>query len=480
MRIVNGLADFSNSEVHYIMKKMILTVIGGGSVNWMRGLMRDIYLVDEFSGGEIRLVDPKLDHTQSVAAMLHKFNELRGKDYKISIVEDRREALKDADFVLMTFSPGAMEAYYNDIEIPVKYGIRQPVSMTVGPCGISAAVRTIPVCYDIVKEMEELCPGAWVLNYTNPMSVLTRAMFMASKTVKVLGMCHGFHDFGHLAGPLLGLPKPEGMGLLEYLYHWLPEQGLEYKVAGLNHFIFLTKAELNGRDMLPVVREYCKKFRDLGEGTGKTEGNESPFRSDMGAAFAICRQLGYIPINADRHTIEFWPSLCNVRNGYGMKYGVQKTTVDYRNLMKIHQKNHIDNVAKGITSVDWSYSGEEMVEIIKAIANGTSFRGIVNVPNKGQISNLPKDVIVETFGVITKDGVIPEDSGELPGSIGTLSRLHADIHELTVRAALEGSRELFIEALSLDPLSAGADFCEIPQMAEELLEANKQWLPRFF
>ena len=119
---------------------MILTVIGGGSSQWMKSLMRDVYLLDEVDSGEIRLVDPKREHVEAVARMLETFNRMRNKDYQISVTDDRRAALKGADFVMTTFSPGSMDAFYNDLEIPIKYGIRIPVSMTVGPPGISAAL----------------------------------------------------------------------------------------------------------------------------------------------------------------------------------------------------------------------------------------------------------------------------------------------------------------------------------------------------
>jgi alpha-galactosidase len=151
---------------------MILTVIGGGSSQWMKSLMRDVYFLDEVGGGEIRLVDPKRDNVEAVARMLETFNKVRNKDYKISVTNDRREALKHADFVMTTFSPGSMDAFYHDLEVPIKYGIRIPVSMTVGPPGISAALRTAPIAYEIVEDMEAMCPGAWLLNVTNPMSVV--------------------------------------------------------------------------------------------------------------------------------------------------------------------------------------------------------------------------------------------------------------------------------------------------------------------
>ena len=135
------------------MKKIKLAVIGGGSVNWMRGLMKDVYMLGGVDGGEIRLVDPNLSHVTSVKNMLIKFNECSDKKFDVSIVEDRREAMRGCDFVLTTFSPGAMDAFFNDLEIPVKYGVRLPVSMTCGISGISAAIRTVPVAYEITKEM---------------------------------------------------------------------------------------------------------------------------------------------------------------------------------------------------------------------------------------------------------------------------------------------------------------------------------------
>ncbi|MEC0266787.1 MULTISPECIES: hypothetical protein [Paenibacillus] len=460
------------------MDSMNLTIIGGGSVNWMAGLMRDVYLLDEIQGGEIRLVDPNREHVEAVAAMLHTFNRLRNKEYRVRIMDDRKEALQGADFVLTTFSPGAMDAFWNDLELPIQYGIRQPVSMTVGPCGISASLRTAPVAYELVQEMEEICPGAWLFNVTNPMSVVTRAMNKAAKSVKVVGMCHELHAAPKYFGPMLGLPKPEGMNVTDYLYRWLPEQGFHYEVAGVNHFIWLTKAELNGQDVRPRIRAYAQEHWDI-EDEGAA-GKHDSFHNKSAAKLALCRHFGYLPLAGDRHLIEFYPSLCNVRNGYGMKYGVLKTTVDARRLTKVHQLDTIRQLASGVKEVSWQRSGEEMTEIMKAIVTGGETPAIVNVPNEGQIGNMPKDVIVETLATVGSSGIHPWASGDLPGPVGSLCRLHADVHELTLKAALEGSRETLIEALSLDPLSGLADFSELGELADSLLRANRSWLPRFF
>lgn len=461
------------------MQKTI-TIIGGGSVNWMRSLMRDIYLLDEVDGGEIRLVDPNRQHTEAVAAMLNTFNRLRGKTYTVSIIENRREALTGADFVLTTFSPGSMDAFWNDLELPIKYGIRLPVSMTVGVSGISAALRTVPVAYEIVEDMETVCPGAWLLNVTNPMSTVTRAMNLAAKKTKVIGLCHEFHALPNYLGPMLGLYRPEQVGLLEYLYEWLPAQGFEYTVAGINHFIWLTQATLNQEDVLPRIREYCHSHWQI-DPPGAQPGKKAvdPFSNYGQAKLALCRQFGYLPLAGDRHLVEFYPSLCNPRNGYAMKYGVNKTTVDYRRLMKVNEYKHIQDVAAEKQPASWEKSGEEMIEIMRAVITGGSTTAIVNMPNQGQIANMPHGPVVETLATVSARGVEPKMSGELPGAVGSLCRLHADVHELTVQAALQGNRKLLIEALSLDPSSGGADFSEIPELADELLRANLQWLPRF-
>lgn len=456
---------------------VIFTVIGGGSTTWMPALMRDVYLVDEIEGGEIRLVDPNVGYAEAVKEMLVTFNKLKNKNYKVSVIEDRRKALEGADFVLCTMSPGSMDAFYNDLEIPIKYGVRQPVSMTVGPCGISASLRTVPVAYEVVSDMEEICPSAWMLNVTNPMSTVTKAMNLAAKNTRVIGMCHEFHAFPTFLDHMLGIKQPEGMNCLNFLYHWLPEQGFDYTIAGLNHFIFLTKAVYQGIDMLPRIREYCNQHFELEEAEVP---DKDPWKNKSAVKLAMCRQFGYLPIPGDRHLVEFYPSMCNVRNGYGMKYGVSKTTVDNRIHLKESKYEYIKRLARDEEKLSWESSGEEMVSIIKAIINKTSVTSIVNMPNIGQISNIPEGRIVETFAEISAAGIKPKFSGELPGSIGSLCRLHSDVHELTVKAALEGSRDLFVEALSLDPSSGNADFSELSDLADDLLKANKAYLPRFF
>jgi len=465
------------------MHKAVITVIGAGSVNWMSQLMRDIYMEDELCGGEIRLVDPNEEYMKAVADMLMMFNKTRNKDYAVKMVKNRREALDGADFVLTTFSPGSLKAYRVDLELPVKYGIQVPVSMTTGIPGISSALRTLPVAAEIVRDMEDMCPSAWLLNVTNPMTMVTQAMNAAAKNVKVVGLCHEFHGFGDYIIPMLGLERPEGVHVSDILYKWLGEQGFEYTVAGINHFIWITEAKYKGVDFLPKIREFCRDYKSLNDykaSVGLPPAEEDPFVSVGEVKFAMCRQLGYFPMVGDRHLVEFLPSLCNTRNGYARKYNVQKTTVDHRLSLQAARFEMIKEIAAGRQDIAWEKSSEEISAIMLAVLNKKSVTGIVNLPNQGQISNMPMGSVVETFATIDHNGAKPKISGELPNSIGTLCRFHNDVYQLTYDAAMNGDRDKLIEAMSLDMSNGGADFGEIPALANELLEKNRELLPRFF
>ena len=460
--------------------KIKIAIIGGGSVNWMRILMKDIYALRGVEGGEIRLVDPNVPHVTSVKNMAEKFNEASDKYFDISIVEDRREALKDCNYVITTFSPGSMDAFFNDLEIPVKYGVRLPVSMTCGISGMSAALRTVPVAYEIAQDMEAVCPGAILLNVTNPMTAVTRAFNLPAKTITVYGICHEIHKLSHYLGKIFGLYAPNGMHISKYLYSWLQEQGFEYTVAGLNHYIWLTKATYHGEDVLDKIRQYAMEHENFDDLPEHYQGT-NPYSNSGQAKLALCRQFGYLPIPGDRHLIEFMSSMCNNQNGFGMDYGIVKTTVDSRKLDKVLQKQEIDKMASGEIPVTFSRSGEEVAGIMQAYIDQTEMITICNRSNIGQISNLPKDVIVETFIKKEKDGsVTPIPAGDLPRPIHHLCYLHSSINEMVVDAALNGDRNLFVEAMSLDPSTGPMDFKKIPQLCDDLLYANQKWLPRFF
>jgi len=480
-----------------------IAVIGGGSVNWMPTLMRDVYMMEGVDGGEIRLIDPDIERAEAVASMLNQFNKQRNKEFKISVVPNRREGLDGVDMAISTFCPGGIEAYHYDLEVPVKYGIQQPVSGTVGPCGIYNALRTVSVANEVIQDMEEMCPGAWMLSETNPMTAVTDAMNRAAKTVKVIGMCHEFHAFGQLSKAIFGFRPPKDIHLLKYLYEWLADNGFEYTIAGINHFIWLTQASLNGNDALPMVREFAAnnknnldvvkkileeegddehkqpEFENWAQRTEEGEFELYPWENHWEAKLAAARRFGHLSIGGDRHMIEFIPSFCNMHNGFGMQYGVVKTTGDHRKHLMDIRLDEIKQYGTGEKQITWNPSPEELTVVMEGILFNKDVPCIVNLPNKGQISNLPEGAIVETFATVNGDTVTPTPSGDLPEPMASYARLHLEVIRLTIEAGLEADRSKLLQALSLDPLCQTIDFNMHEAMADDMIKATRKWLPRW-
>jgi alpha-galactosidase len=268
------------------------------------------------------------------------------------------------------------------------------------------------------------------------------------------------------------------MDVLTYLYRYLKEQSVRYTVAGINHFIWLTELERNGEDLIPEVRNFAATHHEIVD-ENKAHQSGNPFQGTHGVKLMLCRRFGYMPLVGDRHLVEFMPTLCNVRNGYAMQHGVSKTTVDFRRLQKLRQLAEVEQLASGQEKPDWTVSDEPLREIMRAIITGEETETIANTPNVGQLEGLPEGAIVETICTVSKDSIRPHPSGRLPFGIEALVKLHIEVQNLTYEAAMEGSRDKLVQAMTLDPLSAGADFEEIADLTDELIAANREWLPRF-
>jgi len=312
------------------------------------------------------------------------------------------------------------------------------------------------------------------------MTAVTKAFNLPKKTIKVYGICHEVHALEVFLGRIFGLYKPQNMPIGEYMHKWLLEQGFEYTVAGINHFIWLTKASLNGKDVLDDVYQFALKNETLDYANLGAQATNS-YVNNCQAKLAMCRQFGYLPIPGDRHLIEFYSSLCNNQNGFGLGYGVFKTTVESRRLDKIWQHNYINDIANGKAEIHWDRSGEEIYDIMQAYIDQTELITVANLPNEGQIENLPLGSVVETKVKKEADGSItPINAGLLPAPVQALCALHTTINDMVVESALNGDRKLLVQAMSLDPSTGTMDFRKIPQLCDDLLNANKKWLPRFF
>jgi alpha-galactosidase len=345
-----------------------------------------------------------------------------------------------------------------DLDIPERYGIYQSVGDTVGPGGLSRALRNVPVLVEIARTMERVCPSAWMLNLTNPLTVLTRAVGLTTH-VKVMGLCH------ELFGVRGGLIR---------IFGGTPED-FQWRVAGINHLIWLLDMTIRGQDGLQMVRELVDSGRQVPLPPSRGAWHE-PFVDRWQLKLALFDLYGALPAAGDRHLAEFFSWCLTEATHRGADLGVLLTSIEDR-------QQQVGSARAAVrAAIDGDFprlerSPEATADIISAVANGGSTRTIVNLPNTGQIDNLPRGAVVETLADITSAGAFPNSVGALP--LGVLSTLepHVVNQELIVQAALTGDRSLALQAMVNDPLVAS--LATARAVVDDLLKAHAPLLPQF-
>lgn len=441
-----------------------ITIIGGGSYNWTPTIINDILLTPGLDGSRIVLEDIAPAPLATIHRLGQKMVEEKRSNCTLSSTTSEAEALKDADFVIVTISTGGFETMAKDLEIPLKYGVNQTVGDTVGPGGLARALRSIPVMVEIAKNMERLCPRARLINYTNPMSTLCLAISQTTN-IKTIGLCHELQGVLYIVRSMLKLPERAEM---------------EVGVAGVNHFIWLLSLRIDGRDGFSMLREWMK--------------NPTPFQvqdEDVKEMFApsmidraklkleLFEKYGYLPAAGDRHIAEFFDRYLKDIGQAEQKYGIKPTSMKERAGTWFEAvKAYAHGMLEETFPLPSQKSSESISEILAALAGRESPRTeIVNLPNKGQIKNLPRGAVVETLARVSADKVEPLGLLHLPQEVCDLVLPHAENQFRVVRAALEGDRAAAREFLRHDPLSRN---CTDPDgMLDELLKVHAKYLPRF-
>jgi alpha-galactosidase len=440
------------------MAQTRICIVGGGSYNWSPIVLRDIAAIKDLSG-TIVLHDIAPAALEEIQRLGRKIMSESGADFAVEASSDLAEALRGAEFVIVTITTGGLEAMRHDLDIPGKYGIYQSVGDTVGPGGLSRALRNIPVMLEIARAIERVCPDAWLLNLTNPMTTLTRAVSKATG-VKVIGLCHEL--FGVRA-------------TLKEMFD-ATNDDIAVRVAGVNHLIWLLDLKIRGRDGLPMIREYVGSGRAIP--VKATSGKFlPPFQDRWQVKLALLDAFGYLPAAGDRHVAEFFPFFLTEGTRAGADYGVLLTEIEHRYEVARAAQAEVRAWLAGDQPLPLERSEEEVVDIIAAIANGRSIHTIVNLPNRGQIDNLPRDAVVETMGVVGPAGAYGVSVGALPPGVLNTVYPHVVNQEMIVDAALAGDRRLALQALLNDPLVR--DFRSAPRMLDELLAAHAEHLPQF-
>ncbi len=426
------------------MSKIVM--IGAGSVIFAKHLMVDILSFPELRDSTISLVDIDPVRLKTAKLMVQRVAEAVGSNAVIQATMDRREALKDADYVINAVQVGMHEATLTDFNIPRKYGLKQTIGDTIGVGGVFRGLRTIPVLLDICREMEELCPDALLLNYTNPMAILTLAVARGSG-IKAVGLCHSVQ---HTAA-----------GLSEYINAQLNE--VSYRVAGINHMAWFLEFRHNGGDAYPRL------FKAM----------EDPaiFGRDK-VRFEMMKRLGYFVTESSEHMAEYVP--------YFIKRDdlIERFDIPIDEYLRRSEKNlgTFEETRRSLEKgepIEIERSEEYAAFIIHSMETGVerSFNG--NVLNTGLITNLPQDSCVEVPCLVNKAGVQPCHVGALPPQLAAMNRTNINVQQLTVEAALTGKREYVYHAVMMDPhASSVLSLDEIWAMVDELIEAHGDLLPK--
>ncbi len=426
---------------------MQITIVGGGSRQWGPTLVADILRTPSLGDVDLVLEDvdptwlPKVeDYTRRLAAHL-------GVGATVRTTSDQRAALDGADFVVVTISTGGFDSMRHDLEVPERHGIRQSVGDSVGPGGISRALRNIPVLVGIARDMEEMCPDAWLLNITNPMTCLTRAVNRES-TIKAVGVCHEVVIMGWLLAIACGVPADV----------------VRPTIVGINHLPLITALEIDGDDGFGRIA------------AARDDPKAAWFVEQHALKLALLDRHGVLPAAGDRHVAEFFPSVLTEESGWGKAWGIELTDIAEREEHERGFRASLDATLAGDKPFPTHPSGEMVAPIIDSITTGARRDLPLNLPNAGQAPDLPTAVVVETMCVVDGDGVRGGEPVSAPPVPTEWLRRHVAVQELVVEAAVSGDRELAREAFHLDPLAGRGELRDTDAMVDELLAATAPWL----
>lgn len=448
------------------MKEKVV-LIGAGSVVFTRGLIAD--LLESGWEADLVLVDIDPEALRVAHALAEKMVAARGASVRVTSSVDRRDALRGATAVIATIGVGGRRAWEQDVFVPRRYGIYQPVGDTVMPGGASRALRMIPAMVAIARDVGELAPDAVFFNYANPMSAICRGVRKATG-VPMVGLCHGVPSVARYLAGVLEVDSRE----------------LSYTAVGVNHLTWFTEIYQAGRDMMARLRELAA--RAVREGV--TPWGDAP--PDAGAghvawgepfSWRLMHTFGAFPACLDRHVVEFFPGLFRAGRYRGKTLGVD--AIPFEPVIEDGDRGYDEMrrsaLSGGELPSDYFSRGEgeheQVLEVLESIRTDAGGVYSANLPNRGQVPNLPAEAIIEAPARASASGLRPLVQPPLPdGLVGTLaSRLQWV--EVVVEAALTGSRDLFIEALVLDGSVDSIDTAA--RLADDLLAAQAAYLPQF-
>ena len=449
-----------------------IAYIGGGSRGWAWGLMSDLVSCDDING-DVYLYDIDLEAAKNNEIIGNKFNSAEGAKsvWNYHAVETIDEALTGANFVVISILPGTFDEMESDVHTPEKYGIYQSVGDTSGPGGIVRAMRTIPMYEHIAAKIKECCPDAWVINYTNPMTLCVKTLYRVFPEIKAFGCCHEVFGTQSLL-----------VEMVKKMLHVEEVDRHDIKVnpISVNHFTWLTKATYRDMDLFPLYREFCQQYKEDGYVTGDKQVDDNWMNNSFGSTqkvkIDLFNRFGWIAAAGDRHLAEFCEGKWYLENPERVKemhFGL--TTVAWR---KNDLKERLAKSARLISGeemVQIKGTGEEGVNQIRALLGLRDLVTNVNIPNRGQIPNLPLGAVVETNAVFRANSLDPVFAGPVPKEIYPLVSRICGEQEVVSEGIAERDLNKIFNAFANDPLvTCGME--DAKKLFKEMCENTKEYL----
>ena len=450
-----------------------IAYIGGGSRGWAWTFMTDLALEPKMSG-TIRLYDIDQEAAKKneiIGNRLSERKEVSGK-WKYITAPSLKEVLEGADFIVISILPGTFDEMEVDVHYPERLGIYQSVGDTAGPGGIMRALRTIPMFVEIANAIKKYSPNAWVINYTNPMSLCVKTLYTVFPEIKAFGCCHEvfgtqkvLKDITEKALGIAGIERSE----------------IHVNVLGINHFTWFDYASYKGIDIFPIYRDYIKEHFEEGMDDPDSNWANSCFACSHRVKFDLFQNYGLIAAAGDRHLAEFMPGdlyLKDPETVHQWKFALTSVAWRKEDLKERLAKSR--RLVSGEEEVELKPSGEEGIQLMKALCGLERVISNVNIPNTNrQITNLPEDAVVETNAVFERDAIRPVIAGALPEGVLRLTMPHVKNHETTLQAALTYDRSLVVKAFLNDPLVKGrASEEEVGKLVDDMIRDTMKYLPK--
>ena len=438
------------------MPSLKITLVGGGSLNWTPRLVASILQHESLSGSQVMLYDLNPEPLELTYALCNRYRERTGSSTTIEKTTDRAVALDGAHGVVVTISTGGLEAMRRDIEVAEQYSICHTVGDTCGPAGISRLLRNVPIFVDLARAMEVHCPHAWMLNCSNPLSGLTRVVNRET-SIRALGVCHGVS------------------GTASAYQSFASAERIAYMNSGIDHCSWFTAFQTDDVDFRrSLVEQGIERWLELPPPDARDDPTFNALFSHRNG-IRLGLQIGVLPAIGDRHLCEFLPTFMNGLENIE-KFGLIRTPVADR---QQGAKDAWERIRKTIEADDLEVPRPTIDDVgawVSALHGGPQIEDNVSAPNEGQIPQLPHDCVVETRAVLDSAGCHPLVS-PMPAAIEAIVAPHAIRDELVVEAALEGSRDKALAALSSDPTVGGQDIAA--KLLDDLIKASASLLPQF-